>query len=345
MDFDIVIATRNRQAALKISLPLMLAQTRLPLQLIIVDSSDNHVDVRKIAEDAAAVAGASTELQIIRSEPGSSRQRNVGLKHVKAPVVFFPDDDALWFPHVADSIMGIYERDTEGIVGGVGGTESFFPPPGVLDATRSHYRMELRDKLQLSVGRFLDSIEYALFPDPFFIEAGFRYKDKAIPVWLAEEEAAPGTVLPGFRMSFRTELISHGGFDENLGRYALFEDYDACLNILKHHVLVDTRRALVFHYRSPEKRVNGLEWGVMQVLNRTYIICKHAPPGSTARRRLKGFLYYKLARYLLQAHTAYGRERAKGLLKALPSVAQLLETPQQQLTARYTALHATQFNP
>lgn len=338
MDFDIVIATRNRQHALQLSLPLMLAQSRLPRQLIVVDSSDNHEEVRRTVEQAVAQANTGVTLQIMRSNPGSSLQRNVGLKQVKAPVVLFPDDDALWFPHVADSLMRIYERDGEGLVGGVGATDSPVPPPGVLDGPRRHYRMETRDRLQLFIGRFLDWLESRLFPDPFFMEARARYDGKKLPDWLVEEQAVRATIFAGFRMSFRTDLIAATGFDEALGTYALFEDYDACLNILKAHILVDTGRAWVFHHRSPEKRVNGFEWGVIQILNRAYILCKHAPAGSPARTRLRAFSYYKLARYFLQAHTFYGRDRVKGVLRALPLIPQFSNDSPQVLTERYTRL-------
>ena len=238
---------------------------------------------------------------------------------MSAPVVMFPDDDALWFPHMAASVMGVYERDTEGLIGGVGGTESPVPPPGVLGGPNPRVRMEARDRLQLVIGRFLDRMESSLFPDPFFLETRCRYRDKQLPPWLEGEKAVRATVFPGFRMSFRTDVITRTGFDETLGRYALFEDYDACLGVLDGHVLVDSTGAWVFHHRSPEKRVNGLEWGVLQVLNRAYVICKHTPPGSLSRRRLRGFSYYKLARYLLQAQSIYGRERVRGVMRAVPS--------------------------
>jgi glycosyltransferase involved in cell wall biosynthesis len=338
MEFDIVIATRNRREALSLSVPLMLSQTRLPGQLIVVDSSDDHDAVQETVEKAAERASSCTQIKIIRSAPGSSFQRNLGLRYVKAPVVLFPDDDALWFPGVGRAIMRVYERDTDGSVGGVGAFESPVPPPGVFDSSTPLYRMEFRDRLQLSIGRFLDSLEYRFFPDPFFMEASCRCREKEMPKWLPEEQAVPASLFPGFRMSFRTGLIAGTGFDESLGRYALFEDYDACLTMLQRHILVDTANARVFHYRSPEKRVDGIEWGVLQVLNRAYIICKHSRPGSPARRRLKAFLYYKTLRYLLQTRTGYGRARVKGTLRALPMITRLLEAPLQQLPQSCLAL-------
>ncbi len=318
----------------------MLKQDRLPGQLIIVDASDDHAEIKTTVERIVAQARCRPELQVIRSEAGSAHQRNVGLAAVACPVVFFPDDDALWFPHVAERVMRIYEQDDAGIVGGVGPVESSLPPPGVFQAGSVSNGMELRDKLQLSVGRVLDSFEYRFFPDPLFIEGAARYEGKRLTAWIGDSESKPANVFAGFRMSFRTALIRRTGFDSTLGRYALFEDYDACLGILKDRVLVDALTARVFHYRMPEKRVNGVEWGVIQVLNRAYVVCKHSPPGSAARRRLLAFSCYKLARYLAQAQTPYGRQRVKGVVKALLLIRECCAASPGKLQERYLDLRA-----
>ncbi len=318
----------------------MLTQDRLPSQLIIVDASDNHEEIKTMVERIVAETHCRSELHVMRSEAGSAHQRNVGLGRVVCPVVFFPDDDALWFPHVAERVMRIYERDNAETAGGVGPVESFVAPPGLLEAKAGSNNMALRDRLQLSVGRMLDSFEYRLFPDPLFIEGKARYAGKSLPAWLGDAEARPANVFAGFRMSFRTELIRRTGFDTVLGRYALFEDYDACLGILKDHLLVDALDAQVFHYRMPEKRVDGIEWGAIQILNRAYVICKHSPPGSAARRRLLSFSYYKLSRYLAQAQTSYGRQRVKGVIRALPLVRECCRAPQDRLKECYLNLRA-----
>ncbi len=331
MRFAIVIATRNRLAALQLSLPLMLAQGRLPAQLIIVDASDNHEEVRASVETMVAGTGAEFGLRVVRSAAGSAYQRNVGLEYVETPVVFFPDDDALWFPHLAEEIMRIYERDNEEMVGGVGPLESSVPPPGVPDSVRVKSSMELRDRLQLAIGPVLDSLEYRFLPDPLFMEGRAKYEDKRIPAWMADAGSKPANVFAGFRMSFRTDAIRRTGFDDALGRYALFEDYDACLGVLKDRVLVDALKARAFHFRGRGKRVDGIEWGVIQILNRAYVVCKHSPPGSPARRRLLAYSYYKLARYLMQAHTAYGRQRVRGVARALPLVGECLAARQDEL--------------
>jgi hypothetical protein len=139
-------------------------------------------------------------------------------------------------------------------------------------------------------------------------------------------------------MSFRTELIKRRRFEEILGRCALFEDCDACQGILSDHCLVDAQRAMVCHFRSPEKRVDGVEWGAIHILNRAYLVFKHSPPGSLARRRLLRFSCYKLARYLFRAHTDYERARVRGSWRALSLISQLGDSNPDDLSQRYLAV-------
>ncbi len=345
MDFDIAIVTRNRQQALPLSIPLMLSQSRLPRRFIVVDSSDDHEAVRRIVESCVEASNASVELQTVRSPAGIALQRNEALKRIVSPVVMMPDDDALWYPGVAEAVMRIYERDTEGLIGGVGVQEVNEPPPGAFDYVKPTYDMEFRDKLQILIGRSLDFLEFRFFRDPFFIEAGERTKARRAPEWLPEEDAFPAVTIPGFRLTFRTEMIRQEKFDEALGRYSLFEDFDACLRVLAHHVLVDTRRAKVFHFRSPEKRTNGLEWGALHLLNRAYIMSKAVDANAFSRQRLMRFSYYKVVRYLFQAFTGYGRQRVKGAWRAVRAIPLLDGAPEDELLARFLELRTQCLRP
>lgn len=55
----------------------------------IVDASDNHGEIRKIVEGLFEDANTHLELQFLRAEAGSSYRRNVGVRRVQSPVVFF----------------------------------------------------------------------------------------------------------------------------------------------------------------------------------------------------------------------------------------------------------------
>jgi glycosyltransferase involved in cell wall biosynthesis len=343
LEFDIVIATRNRQSILPLSLQTMLSQTRLPRRLIVVDSSDNHSDVQQIVRHALYPVNTRVDLQIIRSATGSSYQRNVGLTYVQSSVVFFPDDDVLWFPGVADSVMRIYEKDTERTVGCVAPTSSRERPQNIIETTRPLHRMELRDRISLLTKPVVHPIEERLLPDPMH-SAGMWLTMRGItrpPLWLHEEDAHLCGPVAGYQMSFRTEVIRKlGGFDENLGRYSLYEDSDASIGCLKNSINVCASRAKVFHYRVPGARASGAEFGMMAILNRTYITCKHSPQRSVVRHALSRFLHYQMTRYFLQTHSRYGRTRLRGALYGLSNAQQLMGAPREELLSKYLVIRS-----
>jgi hypothetical protein len=90
---------------------------------------------------------------------------------------------------VAGSIMRIYERDNEELIGGVGAVESKEPPPGLFGDAAAPYRLEFRDTLQFCTERIIDKLEAKIFPDPSFLEARTKYQVLKVPGWLSEEQA------------------------------------------------------------------------------------------------------------------------------------------------------------
>ena len=70
LGFDVVIATRNRAEALALSIPLILAQSRQPERLIVIDSSDDHAPVK--AAVAQAAEGWPGTVIVEHSAPGSA---------------------------------------------------------------------------------------------------------------------------------------------------------------------------------------------------------------------------------------------------------------------------------
>ena len=109
MDYSVVVATRNRLDALKLSLPLLLAQTRPPLEIIVVDSTDAPEPIRGIVEEVAPTT--AIPVSYLHSAPGASLQRNIGLARARGEVTLFPDDDSMLFPDAMERVMRIYERD------------------------------------------------------------------------------------------------------------------------------------------------------------------------------------------------------------------------------------------
>lgn len=336
MEFDILVATRNRQSVLQVSLPLMITQDLLPAKFIFIDSSDDHLLLRRTVEDIFNRYGPGTNVQIIRSAPGLSRQRNCGLRYTRAPVVFFPDDDALWFPGMARAVMRVYERDAGEAIGAVCPEDSPHPPPeaahvAAAAATGTGGVMNF-------LGRLMNRVENGFLMDPIYIEGFSRNDGRPPPDWLPEEGAEVFGPMTGFQMSFRTDVIRRYGFDENLGRYSLFEDRDASLSVLKDHLIVCTKKGRVYHHRVPGKRTDDFEWGIINMLNRAYVVCKHSAPGSRARRKLNSYCLFRFAVYLLRVRSQQGRQRIKGAWRAISRIPRLLDSPQGDLTNQFLLL-------
>jgi hypothetical protein len=366
-----VIVTRNRPEALALSLPLHLAQSRLPEAVIVIDSSDDPGPNRALV----ARLGAASPVPVSHhaSPPGMTVQRNIGLAMVATEVVFFPDDDSLVLPGALAAMLRIYDRDTAGRIGGVCAAAALAPPPGVLDApgqgaetagaetagaetagagtaAGGAYRMRLGDRIRAQVIRPRRFVEDRLVPTPFHLVAARKQaRLPAPPAWLGEENAITVPWMGGFRMSFRTAVVARRGFDEALGRYALFEDIDAGFGVLDTHLLIGARNALIYHHKAPERRANGRALGAMQILNHAYVVARSGETDAGVRRALDRFAAWKVAQYALGAlgdaggGGGFGRDRLAGARAARAVIGTLLDTPPALLADRYRDLRAACF--
>lgn len=320
-NYAIVIATRNRPEALKLSIPRMLSQSLPPKQLIIIDSSENFDDTVKAVKET--VGGYSGELIVERSQPSASGQRNLGLSYVKEPVVFFPDDDSIWFPETARHVMDVYKKDNRLEIAAVCAAESPKPPPDWETQESRGYSMRLSHKFQQQIGSLRAKIEHKIFPDPAYI-LGRSFRQEHLPEWFQSEKVKVVEWMTGFRMTFRTNVIRDVMFDEIFEKYSLFEDIDASLGAMKHGMVVGATKARVYHYRSPENRLDGYMAGVKQLLNKAYVIAKRAPDKHPARKKAPKFFEYKVFQYRLgKRRGRFGAERYNGASSVLKRAVEL----------------------
>jgi len=333
-DFDIVIATRNRADALRMSIPLMLNQSAKPQSLIVVDSSDDHAAVCRAIE--SAICGFSGRVEVVASSRGSSYQRNVGLKYVREPIVFFPDDDSMFYPGASEEILKIYQADSARDVGGVCTAEAFQMPGDHLSEIT--YRTGVLDNPMKRLLTLTRSFERKFAPDPLMLTGQEFIASRAAPGWLAEHNAVLVEYMTGFRMTFRTESIAPHGFNELFINYGLCEDVEASLSVLKNQHLVGARNARIYHHKFPGARSGGRFFGVAQMLNRAYIVAKLAPQDSNARRSVLRYNAYTVARHSRGALTSYGRAKLMGALAAARCTGELLQCPSENLADCYRAL-------
>jgi len=109
---DLVVATIGRINELDRLLSSLEAQSFKEFRLIVIDQNDDG--------RCAEVLGRHTQtLSILQlsSLPGLSRARNVGLRHIAADLVAFPDDDCWYPPDLLERVVGelAAHRDFAGI--------------------------------------------------------------------------------------------------------------------------------------------------------------------------------------------------------------------------------------
>lgn len=341
--YSTVIVTRNRPEALALSLPLMLGQSRLPQDILVVDSSDDPLPNQTLVDRLAAQT--DVPLRHMTSPAGMTVQRNIGLAQVSSEVVFFPDDDSLVLPGSLEAMMRIYDLDTQGVVGGVCSAEAKSPPDGVLSRPQVGYQMTSADRLKARISRSRYALEERLFRDPFFLAAERKYATlPAAPAWLTGENAILVPWMTGFRMSFRTELIRRTGFNEYLGRYALCEDIDAGFGILRDHLLIGARNAQIYHHKAPARRANGRAMGAMHILNRAYVLACAQENDARMLAMMRRFSLYKIAQYALGARGSFGRDRLAGARAAYKLMPGLFSAAPEDLTPLYLRLRAACFD-
>src|SRR5258708_11671100 len=120
LTWSLAVPTLNREDILVRSLLANVRQTRLPSQVVVVDSSDGWQRTRErvLAEVAPQLPGAEW-IYIGSDVKGLTRQRNLGLARCTGDVVFFLDDDSFMYRDCAEHVMQVYEADAEGRIGGV----------------------------------------------------------------------------------------------------------------------------------------------------------------------------------------------------------------------------------
>jgi glycosyltransferase involved in cell wall biosynthesis len=314
----------------------MLSQSRAPRRLLVVDSSDNHDEVVAILERIGL--RFDIPVKIIKSKPGIAYQRNVGLDHVGSPIVMMPDDDSLWYSGYTEAIMKVYENDENEELGSVCGSVAPSPPPSLPNASEP-YKIRWQDK-PTNIGQHVLRKIGRFFQDPISIEYNTRLKSWYQSSWLGRHDVSLCSSFNGFQASFRSRLIRDLGYDELLGRYSLYEDREMMFRMMHTHIPVVAGDAKVYHYRSPEPRTSGIEWGVITILNRTYIVCKHAAPGSLSRSLLMKYCYYQLFLFLTRAMKRVGRRRVIGAWRGISCLPLLINASSAELPGLYTRMRS-----
>ena len=285
-----IIATRNRPELLLDTVRSLLAQSVLPAELCIVDSSDS-APARAEIEDLCRAAGI--ELSYVHpAARGLTVQRNVGIDRTRGDPVFFIDDDVRLQPDAHEQVLAEYERRGPE-VGGVRGT-ALHPP-----TTSAPLRLWRR---LFGMGGWWEEASGK-------VRAGFFAETVTDSADVREVEA-----FGGWFMSFRREVFEHERFDENLSGYAFKEDADFSYRIVKRgYVLLQTPHARIEHLKTASERLSPFDLQRMNLANQLYLHRKNMPQ----TLRYKSALWWALTGLLILSAGKAVQTRDRGYVTGM----------------------------
>ncbi len=117
---SVIIATRNRPEPLRVTLATLQAQSLLPSEVLVVDSSDTS-ETRVLVEDLSK--RSPFPLKCIATEIRSAaRQRNMGADMAAKDLLVFIDDDVRLDRRFLEELVYPFSEDKNGTLAGVSGT-------------------------------------------------------------------------------------------------------------------------------------------------------------------------------------------------------------------------------
>lgn len=253
MKISIIICTRNRFDDFMKTLPSVAAQTRLPDELIVVDSSDE-----KKLEDYLGLTKLPFPVRYFHTQPGLTLQRNHGIRECNGDLVFFFDDDVYLNVGYLAEIERVFVNDTKHEIGAVGGRSIGNAP----------------QTFKLKLESFIFGFIRAIF-GVVGTGNGKFYRSGMPSHPHLNQPSGYIECLSGCCMAFRREVFEKVVFDESLARYGLMEDVDISKQTLDAgYKIYHQASASLVHNLSPMNRLNVQQWAEMSVVNYDYLFRK-----------------------------------------------------------------------
>lgn len=252
-ELSVIVPTLNRAQDLLEFVHTLTRQTVLPGELLVVDAgAESDLDAR-VRE---ALAGSGIELVYLRSEPSTSRQRNLAIDRAKGEILFFFDDDILLEPDYIERTLECFDRPASPPVGGVQGT---FTSPMTLKGPEHAWAR--------------------IFGLTHIIVDGEARVSRAGGIrWLGKpSEIRRVPVLSGGRTAYRRECFEHERFAEFLPGYAMGEDVELAWRVGQRWTLLQTPHARCYHKRAQGGRVDEGERAGRIIYSQFYFFRQHMP--------------------------------------------------------------------
>lgn len=256
MTSSFIICTKDRPVDLQNCIKSIANQTVLPQEIIIVDaSSDGNINFEN-QKNCENILGNKIKLIYIKSDPSTTRQRNMGVDNAISDIVFFVDDDVILKPDYHEKMLDVYQEKSGEGIGGVSGTVENYHPMALPSLLLRRFFMLTRHSVN-EKSRFLRSGNYVYIPKP--------------------NEIIPIECIQGCVCSYYRKVFNEFRFDENLSGYALKEDMELSYRISRKYKLYQTPYAVLYHYLSAINRSRIEELSRLRVIYSYYLFKKNIP--------------------------------------------------------------------
>jgi len=254
MGVSIVIPTRNRDEDLRELLHSILDQTILPIEVIVVDDSDNLSTKILVERLREVFSDKGILLKYVRGKEENrsiSAARNLGAKESTGKIVFFMDDDTLPRMDYIEKILDVYKKYPNAV--GVQGS------------------------MNLHIGSALGNAVNKVLFQPYVEKNSCRVHAAGMSFPSPLTRIIRSQWLSGTNSSYKKEVLKDFEWDENLRRYSLCEDVDLSFRVLRRHPnsLYSTPYARIVHKFSPVARTKTRELIYRHVTYSTYFFFKN----------------------------------------------------------------------
>lgn len=268
------IPTLNRIDVLEQAVRLSLAQTCPPLEIIVVDASD-EVEAHRARIEAVLAAGpGKTALHYLSSPVKSgSVQRNIAIGQARGDILFIFDDDTLMFPDCAEAILRGYAADPDHRIA-AGMASHIATMPGAQSLSDDDRKDSVAPKVGRSSLRDLPVLRW-IWDKVFLMNAAshfIAYDDPprmvpAGPVTVAGRHLFRVPVLAGYALTVRARVARAEPFDPVLLSYSPAEDLDASYRYTRHGLNVVFDGAKVHHFEAASGRIKRRQAITLGLLN------------------------------------------------------------------------------
>lgn len=238
--YSVVIPTKDRPAGVDRALRLLCEQSERPVEIIIVDASEQPLIVDPTTRNL--LAGNGISLRLLTDSPSTARQRNAGVDVVTTPLVLFLDDDIILDP---DYVAGLLRRWRPMGLEAIAGISGYGAGTG-----RRGFGHKLGRMFRVL---FMLHVEDTHSEKPTMRRSGKLRYGLAMPDYSVAPAIGSGAPL------FRTELVRRHRFSDRFGGYVLGEDLDLSVRVAQEAPVLGTSDRYDHHHAVGGKH-SPLRW-------------------------------------------------------------------------------------